>query len=335
MFITQNLLKTNKKMTLVSDLNDSIESLKKLRIGRYEILVKALTPILLPENKGSVFHGALGSSLKSLSDDYYDQLFNPETRLSGNKVSPYIIRPPIDQKRYFNKDSTLKFEIILLGPYDKFLPAYIKAFYKLGNRGLGSPKEPGRFELIYLKSYRPFKPSILVWFERQQQKHPNDSLDSSSVLVQKDQPTYAYDIMIPWFDRPSSFIGVELLTRLRLIENNKSYRKVPSFRQLLNAALRRLELCHRTFMGESLFSRSAYNELLNQADNIKIKNNSIRYREWNRYSKNQNRRMPFGGLIGNIIYEGELEPLLPWLALGEWLHIGSKSSFGLGQIKLF
>ncbi|MGH8590087.1 MAG: CRISPR system precrRNA processing endoribonuclease RAMP protein Cas6, partial [Gammaproteobacteria bacterium] len=38
-----------------------------------------------------------------------------------------------------------------------------------------------------------------------------------------------------------------------------------------------------------------------------------------------------GGLLGQITYRGDLSPFLPWLALGEWMHIGGKTSFGLGR----
>jgi hypothetical protein len=41
--------------------------------------------------------------------------------------------------------------------------------------------------------------------------------------------------------------------------------------------------------------------------------------------------MKFGGLLGEITYRGDLTPFLPWLALGEWMHISGKTSFGLGR----
>jgi CRISPR/Cas system endoribonuclease Cas6 (RAMP superfamily) len=44
--------------------------------------------------------------------------------------------------------------------------------------------------------------------------------------------------------------------------------------------------------------------------------------------------MKFGGLTGDISYTGELQAFMELLQLGEWLHIGGKTSFGLGKYEL-
>ncbi|SFM93707.1 Uncharacterized conserved protein [Halopseudomonas pachastrellae] len=41
--------------------------------------------------------------------------------------------------------------------------------------------------------------------------------------------------------------------------------------------------------------------------------------------------MPLSGVIGRVFVHGSLsEDLLQALVLGQWLHIGGKTSFGLG-----
>ena len=44
--------------------------------------------------------------------------------------------------------------------------------------------------------------------------------------------------------------------------------------------------------------------------------------------------MPFGGLLGETVYRGELAPFIPWLTLGQWIGVGGKTSFGLGLYEL-
>ena len=44
--------------------------------------------------------------------------------------------------------------------------------------------------------------------------------------------------------------------------------------------------------------------------------------------------MTLGGALGSWTLSGELEPLLPWLQLGQWLHIGKNATMGLGQYRL-
>jgi CRISPR/Cas system endoribonuclease Cas6 (RAMP superfamily) len=39
--------------------------------------------------------------------------------------------------------------------------------------------------------------------------------------------------------------------------------------------------------------------------------------------------------MGSVRYEGEnLQAILPWLRLAEWLHVGNKTTFGLGACRV-
>jgi hypothetical protein len=40
--------------------------------------------------------------------------------------------------------------------------------------------------------------------------------------------------------------------------------------------------------------------------------------------------MTLGGVVGPWRLEGDLGPLLPWLQLGQWLHLGKNATMGLG-----
>ncbi|MCI5167907.1 MAG: CRISPR system precrRNA processing endoribonuclease RAMP protein Cas6, partial [Candidatus Electrothrix sp. GM3_4] len=58
------------------------------------------------------------------------------------------------------------------------------------------------------------------------------------------------------------------------------------------------------------------------------------WRELPRFSGRQQQWMKFGGLLGSVSWQGRVEdfrPFLPYLAIGEWIHVGGKSSFGLGK----
>lgn len=44
--------------------------------------------------------------------------------------------------------------------------------------------------------------------------------------------------------------------------------------------------------------------------------------------------MKFRGFVGTAAYQGQIKPLLPLIMLGQHLHIGNKTSFGMGKYEI-
>ncbi len=44
--------------------------------------------------------------------------------------------------------------------------------------------------------------------------------------------------------------------------------------------------------------------------------------------------MKMGGFMGEITYKGDFEPFRPYIRLGEHVHVGKGSSFGLGRYEV-
>jgi CRISPR/Cas system endoribonuclease Cas6 (RAMP superfamily) len=40
------------------------------------------------------------------------------------------------------------------------------------------------------------------------------------------------------------------------------------------------------------------------------------------------------GFTGQVTFRGDLARFWPWLALGQWLHVGKHATFGLGQYRI-
>ena len=55
---------------------------------------------------------------------------------------------------------------------------------------------------------------------------------------------------------------------------------------------------------------------------------------WERYSNRQEKRLKMGGFMGDITFEGELAEFLPFLRLGEYLHVGKGTVYGLGECEI-
>jgi hypothetical protein len=71
------------------------------------------------------------------------------------------------------------------------------------------------------------------------------------------------------------------------------------------------------------------------ADAVVIEDQDLRPVGWVRHSMAQNgRAIPMTGVIGWLRLTGPLDPLLPWLSLGQRCHAGRRAAMGLGRYEL-
>lgn len=111
-------------------------------------------------------------------------------------------------------------------------------------------------------------------------------------------------------------------------------RRVPDFRSLAHSLLRRVERIPLTDAAGNPLSLQGTARLLQQAASVRIATQSLRWYDWPRYSPREDAWMRYGGWLGEITYEGDIGPFVPLLRLGEWLHVGGKSVFGLGRYRM-
>jgi hypothetical protein len=71
-----------------------------------------------------------------------------------------------------------------------------------------------------------------------------------------------------------------------------------------------------------------------RAEGVATRAADLRWVDWERYSACQDGRMKLGGFVGTATFEGELDVFMPLLRLGEVVHVGKGTAFGLGKYRL-
>ena len=71
------------------------------------------------------------------------------------------------------------------------------------------------------------------------------------------------------------------------------------------------------------------------AAEIKTTKEDLRLEQLNRYSNRLREKMDFSGLLGELEFEGDLTPFVPWLFAAQILHIGRNTTFGMGRIEVY
>lgn len=230
---------------------------------------------------------------------------------------PFIITPPLEKKTDYNQEDTLCFELILIGRCVDFLPYFIYTFDELGRWGIGRGK--GKYFLKEVKV-----------------SHPHSGENEKSIYTGQDKILHSefkvlqFNDFISFPSSPSS-LHIKFLTPTRL---KYSERLTPNleFHILFRNLLRRISLLSYFHCGEEL--DVDFKGLVEESKKIKVKKSDIRWFDWERYSNRQSAKMKMGGLIGEVHFEGDFSAFFPFLLLGEYLHVGKGTSFGLGKYKI-
>ena len=104
-----------------------------------------------------------------------------------------------------------------------------------------------------------------------------------------------------------------------------------TFEHLIRNLLRRIRFLSYFHCGEDLDVDAP--GLIEAARSVRDESR-LRWVKKDRYSHRTETSIPMDGFIGEVRFEGELEPFLPFILLGEYLHIGHHTAFGHGQYRL-
>jgi CRISPR-associated endoribonuclease Cas6 len=104
------------------------------------------------------------------------------------------------------------------------------------------------------------------------------------------------------------------------------------FEVVMRNLLRRLSWLAEVHCGEKW--ELDWKGLIQRAKEIKTVHSDLRRHDWERYSQRQGTRMKMGGFLGEIAFEGDLAEFMPFLKLGEYLHVGKGTVYGLGKYEI-
>jgi hypothetical protein len=290
---------------------------------------------ILPPFKGSTFRGVFGWALKEVvcalkrqecptcllrRQCVYTQVFEspPEVQPQGAPPPPhpFVIEPPLDSRTQLAAGEHFDFTLLLFGPATQYLPYFVYAFQAMGKRGIGRQVQGrrARFRLLTVSS-----PTA----GRVYSQEDNILLSGGTVHLHLDGSDHAA--------QSSGELTLTLLTPLRLKFQNHLQAELP-FHVLVRACLRRVSLLFTCF-GEGE-PRLDYKGLIIRAQEVPILRSSLRWFDWQRYSQRQDQAMLMGGLVGSIIYQGNLGEYAPLLRFAEKVHLGKATTFGLGKVRL-
>ena len=226
---------------------------------------------------------------------------------------PFSLRLPDPARESYEPGEAWSFGLVLVGTAAMRWVHWMETVRQLGQgHGLGEGR--GRFDLETVTA----------------------DLGQSEVVLSPETQTVEpnYPVRSLWSNpgRPRR-LEVRFVTPLSLKVNQCLYRRAPSFPMLLGCFVRDLKQL-LSFHAPDLRWPWELDELLRDADAVRIREEDVRWEPGSRPSGPEKRSMDMGGLVGTAVYEGDLGPFVPALRLAEILHIGKRRTYGNGRIQL-
>ena len=235
----------------------------------------------------------------------------------SHKPVPYVIEPPSMGERYYLAGELFRFSMVLSGnainSLGVIIKAWIRTFLNEKNRLHYSQKIfDGILISVSYKNNAHFEK--IIYDDKTQQLNE-----------------HCQTVLIPE-KRELQFAHLRFTTPLRLVKKGKLInQETLNAKILLISLIKRINLLNEIYNKELLIKNIP--DLVIQSEQITLRSELI-WQDWQRYSNKQKKTIPQGGLKGNIVLQGKLDEFLPWLYLGQWLHIGKNTNFGLGRYYL-
>ena len=336
-----------------------MSTMPQLDLAKYRLVLQPRETLSLPPYKGSTFRGAFGTVFRRVAcmcganvtehqpRCFYSHVFETPRDASladlpqtAQMPHPFVLEPPLEDQRIYTPEDQLAVHLILMGQAIEWLPYFVFSFEELGRLGIGARR--GKTRLLEVASLAGAE-AVPVFSGTDRQ------------FLSPGQPVTVDTF---WQSVPLvASIDVEFHTPARLVSKGRLRHEL-EFSLLFGALLRRLALLMMAHGGGGSLTlptghpidaiailryffdrhaqrpedRRALLDAFDLAANVNVETQHLRWHDWERYSNRQQTRMTLGGVLGRVRYVGELGPFLPYLRLGELIHVGKNSAFGLGQI---
>lgn len=316
--------------------------LDEFRVAHYVIEIVAREELMLPEYKGSMLRGAFGSTFRRLCCAQYQKnckecllrencpyFYVFETapgqdaevlRKNESVPRPFVLEPPLTRRTRFEQGESLFFNLILIGRAISLLPYFIVTLRELGDVGLGAGR--GKYHLAGIRARHPLSGE-------------EDAVYSGDGLVRNIDKSMDFFELTVVPAPAGTALNVDFLTMTRLKHQGRLV-ETPEFEAVIHNLMRRISALSYFHCGERL--QLNFKQMTGDASRVRLVDHDTCWVDWERFSTRQQVRMKLGGIVGTAAYlapeEGYYARFWPWLKLGELLHIGKNTVFGLGKIRV-
>ncbi len=317
-------LKTNPDI-----ITEQFNYLLDLKTAKFRFYYKADKEIYLPSFKGATFRGVLGTVLKEVAEKaghsaVYEYIFDTpnDGRLrdvSGDKAPrPYILEAPITFKRKYYPGELFSMDLILVGKAIEYIPYLVYIFDEAGHSsGIGKWRSSGfgNYQLLKVTCFN--NESEIVYYK------------DEKILVENVFSPCSLDknINIP---QENSLLIINFITPAHIVYDSAEIEKTKNhpftFPAMIQSLLWRIYLLYGFHQSQDV---PEYQKI--PVRELEIVNKNLTWEKFEHFSNRQYTGVPIVGFRGSVVLQGDWQQYLPLLKLGEIIHVGRETTFGLGK----
>jgi CRISPR/Cas system endoribonuclease Cas6 (RAMP superfamily) len=266
----------------------------------------------------------------------YKAIFEPSPPPEAEALSknqdiprPFVFRAPKTQQTRFETGQRFEFELVLIGRALDFLPYFVLSFRELAAEGLGLNRAKCSLESVEQVDLTSEaadasngKATAIYTAEDQVFRNAESYMTykRTNKLVQKLEDSYLVQK-----------VGIKFLTPTLLKADGELIRQ-PEFHHVFKRLRDRINALS-TFFGEGPIEAD-FRGLGERAEKIRTVSAHTDWVERFRTSSKTKQRHELSGFVGEVTYEGNLNEFLPWLTLGELVHVGKHTAWGNGWMEV-
>jgi hypothetical protein len=309
-------------------------------------------PLHMPAyNKGNVIRGGFGSTFRRIVCHVncrepescelravcpYTAVFQPFVPEGSEKISrnrdiprPFVIKPPLETKETYLPGERLSFDLVLVGRIKDYLPYFIVTFKELSQPGLGRGRT--QVEAVAVDHVNSDGTQVPVYTKENNLVQPPSSAISWADLCAAYGANNGSVNSRQDGARNDTRITLRFLTPTMLKADGAQARR-PAFGPIAKRLRDRINALSYFYCGKGLdIDFKAFGE---QAEEITTVADGTRWVESSRYSRRREVTHDLSGFVGEVSFEGDLGMFLPYLKLGEYLHVGKNAVFGNGWYEI-
>jgi hypothetical protein len=255
-------------------------------------------------------------------------------RQASNDPLPIVLEPPLAPRSDYAPGDRLVFNLVMIGKGIGYLPVFIIAVADMAYRGLGRSRS--RFELDKVEDEFD-RARRLLYDSASQRVSPYIPKLRSLNDAGKETMNLSHNQLELLFMTPTRIkhrFGPQLeMSGMPSDRSDSRFISSLDFATFMRTLMRRLSWLAEVHCEQPW--NLDYDTLLAKAESrVRVVKQNLRWQEWGRYSSRQNAVLKMGGFVGSVTFQGDLAEFLPYIKLGEYLHIGQGTAFGLGKYEI-